>query len=91
MNTNVNNTFAKIMFLTHFSSMFDFYTPWKRQKSFSFHTFLGVMEMENLFEPHAEALSNQSSWRHKQPPEVFFKKGVLKHSLENKSVGASIT
>ena len=49
------------------------------------------MEMENLFEPHAEALSNQSSWRHKQPPEVFFKKGVLKHSLENKSVGASIT
>ena len=37
-------------FLTHFSSMFHFYTPWKRQKTsktFGFLTFSGGVEMEH--------------------------------------------
>ena len=33
--------------LTHFSPTFNFYTPWKRQKTFVFFTFSGSVEMEN--------------------------------------------
>ena len=36
-----------IFHLTHLSPMFHFYTPWKRQKTFSFLTFSGVIEMEH--------------------------------------------
>ena len=38
-------TFASF---TYFSLMFKFYTPWKRQKTFDFLTFLGGIEMEHL-------------------------------------------
>ena len=37
-------------FLTHFSSMFLFYTPWKCQKTFGLLTFSGGIEMEYLAE-----------------------------------------
>ena len=36
-----------IMLLTHFRSMFPFYTPWKRQKTFGFLTFSGGIESEH--------------------------------------------
>ena len=36
-----------IFHLTHLSPMFHFYTPWKRQKTFSFLTFSGVIELEH--------------------------------------------
>ena len=33
--------------LTHFKSMFYFYTPWKSQKTFGFLVFSGGKEMEH--------------------------------------------
>ena len=33
------------MTLTHFSPVWHFYTPWKRQKTKGFQTFLGGIEM----------------------------------------------
>ena len=38
--------FEKVL-LTHFSTMFHFYTPWKRQKTFGFLAFSGGIEMEH--------------------------------------------
>ena len=35
--------------LTHFSPMFYFYTPWKRQKTFDFLTFSMVIDMKHWF------------------------------------------
>ena len=32
----------------HFTQMFHFYTPWKRQKTFGFLTFLGGIKMKHL-------------------------------------------
>ena len=34
--------------LTHFTPIFDVYTPWRRQKTRGFLTFSGVVEMENF-------------------------------------------
>ena len=35
------------MYLTHFSPIFHFYTPWKRQKTFDFVTYSGGIGMEH--------------------------------------------
>ena len=37
--------FPTFAFLTHFSPVSHFYTPWKRQKTFGFLTFSGGIEM----------------------------------------------
>lgn len=36
--------------LTHFRSVFHFYTPWKRQKTIVFQAISGVIEMEHWLE-----------------------------------------
>ena len=35
------------VFITHFRPIFQFYTPWKRQKTLGFPTFLVGIEMEH--------------------------------------------
>ena len=37
--------FQETLHFTHFSPMFYFYTPWKRQKTFGFQMFSGGIEM----------------------------------------------
>ena len=40
-------TKTKSIKLTHFSPMFHFYTPWKRQKTFSFSVVSGGIKIEH--------------------------------------------
>ena len=42
-----NNAVVTLILLTHFSLIFDFYTHLKPQKTKSFLTFLGGIEMEH--------------------------------------------
>ena len=48
--------------LAHFSPMFDFYTPWKRQKTQGFLTFSDGIEMENWGKTDERKISGNFGW-----------------------------